>query len=165
MSESTFNSGLALGGLDLILIIGSDLYFSKKLTELSVKIDKIENNVKHQHVAKASSGYQENDVEADIDELYNRVESLESTIDKLSERQKRSEFLLNQIIDALKDNSINLNIEAKQRRIHSRRKQPVSQKNNRENENGENGDRENGDEDEEDNSDIDIIANMAKSSK
>jgi len=164
MSDSTFNAGLALGGLDLVLIIGSDLYFTKKITELSVKIDKVENSVKHQHVAKSSSGYQENDVDADIDELYNRIESLESTVDKISERQKRSEFLLNQIINALKDNSINVNIEAQQRRISSRRKQPSSQKHKKEEQNNTQEEPEQEDDDD-DNSDIDIIANMAKSSK
>jgi predicted nucleic acid-binding Zn-ribbon protein len=170
MSESNINIATALGGVDLVLIIGSGLYFSKKITELSVKIDKVENSVKH-HPAKSSSTINVDDnLEADIDELYNRVESLENTIDKLTERQKRSEFLLNQIINSLKDNSISINIDAHQRRISSRRKQPLSQKRELVNTSTKNipnveDEEEEEEEEEEDNSDIDIAVQMANGTK
>ena len=168
MAENNFNAGLALGGLDLVLIIGTNLYFAKKATELSVRLDKIEDNVKHQHVVKSSSGYHENNVEADIDELYDRVEAMESSIEKITERQKRSEFLLNQIINALKDNSITINIDAQHRRMSSRKKHPTSDKPSRHQKDEPLEDEEEDEDDnddKEDNSDVDLALNMINGKK
>lgn len=157
--SSSFNLGVALGGLDLVLILGSDLYFAKKITELSVQIDALDNKVKHQIVGKSSSGYQESDLDDEVDDLYNRVEALENTMEKITDRQKRSEFLLNQIINALKDNNININIDAQQRRISSRRKHPTKVNKNPEEENDEDDDEDN----KEDESDLAL--NLLKNSK
>lgn len=110
------STAIALAGIDFALIAASTAYFSNKIGSINTRIDELEKN-------KSSKG--NDDIVDSVNDIYDRVEFLESENEKLKDKIARLEHITNKLLFALNSNNIPVAIEQSTRRI-TRSKKPLS---------------------------------------
>jgi len=101
------SAGIALAGVDLILICGATVVFTKKISNINERLDKLE---------EGKTLKNEGDVFDAINDIYERVEFLEKENEILRDKAQRLEHITNKLLFALNSNNIPVSIEQNVRR-------------------------------------------------